>query len=179
MPGFNIGSGNVGDPSPNAEVHRAHRWRIESLGELQDSSNNFLYAKTLQLPNFSVDEETHIGASVKYKFAKVINWEDVTVTFYDVIGLYEQLFGWQNLVFTPNEGIKSADIYKKESRFVQTDGKGDQAGPRYILKNSWPKTISHSPLSYESSEIKLITLVLSYDFADIQPGSGNRPSVAT
>lgn len=177
MPGFNIGSGNSGDPSPNTEVHRAHRWRIETLGALQNTGN-FLYAKTLQLPNFSVDEETYIGASVKYKFAKVINWEDVTVTFYDVIGLYEQLFGWQNQVFTPNEGIKPADDYKEESRFVQTDGMGEQAGPRYILKNSWPKTISHSPLSYESSEIKLITLVLSYDYADIQPG-GRGASVAT
>lgn len=181
MPGFNIGGGQSSDPSSTlkSDAHRAHRWQIESLGELQDSSRVFLYAKTLQLPNFSVEEETYVGASVKYKFAKVVNWEDVTVSFYDVFGLYEQLISWQNMVFTPSEGIKSANEYKKESRFQMTDGRGSPAGPKYILKNSWPKTISHSPLSYESSEIKLLTIVLSYDFADIQLNGAGGASVAT
>lgn len=169
MPGFNIGSKEQTDPSTTRETHRVHRWRIESLGELNDQQNrNFLFAKTLQLPNITFDEETHVGGSIKYKFAKIVNWEDVTISFYDVYGLYEQLFAWQNLVYTVNAGINPADMYKKESRFVMVDGMGKQAGPRYILKNSWPKSIQHSPLSYESSDIKLLTIILSYDFADIQ-----------
>lgn len=178
MPGFNIGGGSAEDPSSTKETHRSHRWRIETLGELQDSSRNFLYAKTLQLPNFTVDEEIYIGASVKYKFAKSVNWEDVTISFYDVFGLYEQVIGWQNLVYTPSEGVKSAESYKKETRLVMIGGNGQQTGPRYVLKNSWPKSVSHSPLSYESSEIKLLTVVLSYDYVDIQLGGGGA-SVAT
>ncbi|MEM3000625.1 MAG: hypothetical protein QXU32_00630 [Nitrososphaerales archaeon] len=165
MPGFNIG-GSTGPPiAPKKDLHRAHRWRIVTLGGFV-TRDNLLYARTLTLPTFSVEEELVMGSSIKYKFAKAINWEDVRVSFYDIIGLYEDLVKWQDAVYTPTTGINVADSYKRDSIFELVDGMGNMAGLQHILKNSWPKSISHSELNYESSGIKLIELTLSYDWAE-------------
>lgn len=164
MPGFNINSSDPAEPSPmpGNDIHRAHRWRIVSLGDV-NSRTAFLYAKSLVLPGFTVEEEIVNGAAIKYKFAKMVNWEDVSIEFYDVFGVFESLQKWQDQVYTPDGGIQPAGSYKKTSSFVLTDGSGKDIRP-FTLHGSWPKQLSHSPLSYESSELKLVSLVLSYDF---------------
>lgn len=174
MPGFNIsGSREKGESGVTVEIFRNHRWRIVSLGaDGVDGGvinrDNLIYAKSLQLPEFNVEEEMVTGAAIKYKFAKIVNWGDVVVTFYDVEGVYSGLMTWQGKVYTSQKGIGIADDYKKECRFQMTDGAGKEAGPLYVLKGSWPKVINHSTLSYEDTELKLINLTLSYDWAEIR-----------
>lgn len=165
MPGFNIGGGGSGnDPSNTVELNRAHRWRIVSLGENLIDGNMLLFAKTMQLPGFTVEEEVITSAAIKYKFAKTVNWEDVSISFYDTVGLFPMLVEWQNKVYTEDAGIQPANSYKLESRLAQTDNTGEDIN-QFTLHGSWPKSLTHSPLSYESSDIKMIDLVLSYDFA--------------
>lgn len=178
MPGFNINAGQAVGPEPSIYIEplRNHRWRIVALGADGATGgvigrDKLCYAKTLQLPEFAVEEEQIPGSAIKYKFAKMVNWGDVTVTFYDVDGVYGGLIGWQNKVYEPNTGIKLADDYKKQCRFQMTDGSGRDTGPLYRLIGSWPKNISHSALSYEDSELKLINLVISYDWAEIKFGT--------
>lgn len=168
MPGFNIGGGD-GPPS-SADLHRVHRWRIDYLGGYVNR-DHLVYAKSLNLPTFTAEEEVVMGAAIKYKFAKAINWEDVQLSFYDTAGLYEELLKWQDAVYTVAAGIKPANSYKTDAIFSLTDGNGDPSGPIVKLKNCWPKSISHSPLSYESSDIKQIDITLSYDWAELS-GSG-------
>lgn len=172
MPGFNIAGGGGGgdDPSNTVETNRAHRWRIISLGEGTISSDAFIFAKTLTLPGFTVEEEVVPGAAIRYKFAKMVNWEDVTVAFYDTGDLFTQLTSWQSLVYTPDGGIQPAASYKFQSTFSQTDNTGEPIN-QFVLHGSWPKSITHSPLSYETSDIKLVNLVLSYDFATFAEAS--------
>lgn len=167
MPGFNIGGGDNNDPSSRSEVNRAHRWRIITLGENLINRDELVFAKTLQLPNFAVEEEMITSAAIKYKFAKTVNWEDVTVQFYDSLGLFSELEKWRSLVWTPTDGIKPASEYKKQSMFGLTQGDGSITHS-FVLHGSWPKTITHSALSYESSDFKYIDLVLSYDFASFE-----------
>jgi hypothetical protein len=172
MPGFNIGGGGGADePSNTVEIHRANRWRILSLGDIAfgDERSTLLYAKSLVLPGFNVEEEIVEGGAVKYKFAKMVNWEDVSLEFYDVFGVFATLASWQSQVFTPETGIGLADEYKKNCTFVLTDGAGkpvddEDNGFPFTLHGAWPKQISHSPLSYESSDLKLVSMILSYDY---------------
>ena len=174
MPGFNIGAGAGGsEPSNTTELNRNHRWRIISLGENTIPRQSLIFAKSLQLPGFTIEEETVQGAAIRYKFAKIVSWEDVTITFYDNVGLVDNLLKWQNLVYDSGAGIKLANDYKKSSSFELTDGNGATAGPTYFLINSWPKSLSHSQLSYEDSEIKLINLTLSYDWAEVFAGTAS------
>jgi len=170
LPGFSINSaGNRIEPSNNTEIFRSHRWRIIALGGESGGAglaDKLIYVKSLQLPSFTFEEETVIGGAIKYKFAKTVNWEDVVVTFYDTVGVYDNLINWQNDVYTPSAGIKPADSYKRQSSFALTDGSGAESH-QFVLKNSWPKSVSHSALSYDNSEIKLLNLTLSYDWAEI------------
>jgi hypothetical protein len=183
MPGFNIAGGNnPSDPSITVgqfrDVHRAHRWKIERLGGLTTGDQGVsLYAKTLQLPAYNIEEEVVPGGAVKYKFAKMVNWEDVNISFYDIHGLSGALYVWQLKVFGEGEGIGLATDYKQDSVFRLIDGQGNNADG-YVLIGSWPKNISHSPLSYETSDLKLINMTLSYDFAEYTFGgsTGQRGS---
>ena len=124
-----------------------------------------LIAESLQLPNVTIEEQLIKGALITYKFASGVKWEDATITFYDTEKLLGQLESWRDIVYTNAEGIKSHVDYKRDSSFELLDGKGQEL-VELKLKNSWPKSIAHGPLSYGSSDIKIITLTLSYDFAE-------------
>lgn len=171
MPGFNIGGGgdDFQEPASTVEIHRAHRWRIEKLGDV-DFRTVLVYAKSVTLPGFTVEEEIVSSAALKYKFAKMVNWEDVSVEFYDVFGVFDPLVEWQNEVFTPENGIGVANDYKKDCTFILTNGSGNDSDdngnslPKFTLHGAWPKQLTHSPLSYENSELKTVSLVLSYDY---------------
>lgn len=180
MPGFNIGALDTTQSTNITESLRAHRWLIEKLGPV--SVSRLIFAKTLVLPGFSVEEEIALGAATKYKFAKMVNWDDVSLSFYDVVefgtatpsettgaspfinSIFSQLLFWQRKIYTPEGGIGSPNTYKESSIFTLTDGNGNKISPIFHLHGSWPKAITHSPLSYESSDIKLVDVVLSYDF---------------
>lgn len=163
MPGFFIVTGEK-DSQPNTiETLRQHRWRIAQLGMIKTPADLYL-AKELQLPNFSVNQDTVEGASLEYKYAKNISWEDVTISFYDTVGLLFLLKDWRDKVWTPEDGLKDAGSYKDECIFHMQDGLGTDLITVKLI-NAWPKKIAHGPLSYTSSEIKYLQITLAYDWA--------------
>lgn len=174
MPGLVIGGQGEG-PSNTTEILRSHRWRIATLGDIQ--LNRLTIApKELQLPNFTVETESHQGGSVVYKYAKSVNWEDVSLTFYDTVNLYSAIDEWREKVWSDANGIGIANDYKKRTEFELYDGAGNTIFI-YTLINSWPKKFAHGPLSMASSDIKVISLVLSYDWIEwIAFGEGEVPT---
>lgn len=180
MPGFNIvttgGDAAKEQPSATFELNRAHRWKIQQLvvgAKSLITEANLVYVKSITLPAFNVEEEIIKGGSISYKFAKGINWEDVTVVFYDVEGILEQIEKIRQLVWTPDSGLMAANDYKGITEFWLTNGDGDPTR-KFFLENSWVKNISHSDLTYTSSDIKEVTLVISYDWAREEPGDGRK-----
>ena len=177
MPGFNL-SGNTGlatlgrgnSPTNRQETLRQHRWLVKRLGPIQ-VENKVLIAQSFTLPNVDIDIQEIQGALIKYKFAKSVSWDNAQVVFYDTFGALEKLNSWRDLVYTNFGGIGSHKNYKKETIIELLDGAGKRQ-LRFCLQNSWPKKISHGPLSYVSSEIKLITLDLVYDFAEVTTKQG-------
>jgi len=160
MPGFAI-QGGAG-PSNVQETLRSNRWVVQQLGPITDTFSLKL-AKDLQLPNFNVTQETHTGGSLVYKYAKEINYQDVTISFYDFQGFINTLDEWRKMIWTPEDGLKDAGTYKAESKFQLLKGDGEVVHT-YVLKNSWPKKIGHGQLSYSSSEIKYVQVILAYDW---------------
>jgi hypothetical protein len=171
MPGFNIGGGD--GPDHKSEFHRAHRWRIVNIGfpgtpPITASQRRLtLFAQSIQLPSLSFEEEKVAGgASNYYKIAKRASWENVTVKFYDVYGLYKIYKDWQDKIWTPQDGIKFASDYKGTAEFILTDADGEKI-QSYKLVNCYPTNISHGDLSYTSPDIKLLTVTYSFDYAEI------------
>lgn len=189
MPGFAI---NQTDSSTSidhqAEFHRAHRWQIENLGipfSINASSvfRPRLYAKTLELPSLSFEEEKVDGASLKYKFPKRANWDNITVSFYDVQGIHNRFHLWQQSIWTPEEGLKPAADFKGTAVFLLTDGSGEEM-QRYTLVGCYPTKVSHSELSAASSEVKLLNVTYAFDYAtiiikDLAPRSSDQQTAST
>lgn len=166
MPGFSIngGGGNV----PNTiELLTNYRWLITELGPV--SSDSLVVARDLVLPESRVEVQEILGGLIWYKFAKNVKWQDVTVVFYDDGKILDGIEQWRELVYTIEDGIKThtpGSGYKRKCAFELLDGAGD-VKKSLSLMNAWPTAVSHGRLSYSDSEIKIVNLILAYDWAEI------------
>jgi hypothetical protein len=170
MPGFVVGGDGDG-PSGVAEYHRSHRFRIKKLGPIIFKSNQLFYAKSVQLPNISFDVEIiNTGSSIPYKFPKAMQQDDIVVEFYDVIGIYEKLMTWQDKIWDSEKGIRPADDFMDTCEFELGNDQPGKNIEGYTIKcyNCWPKKIDHSPLTYENSNIKSITLTIVCTHTEVE-----------
>lgn len=172
MPGFSIGNGGGDAPLHNQEFLRAHRWFATKIGPLR-IDNRKLILKEMYLPNIDIEEEAVSGTTISYKFAARVKFEDVQLIFYDTSTLYNELVKWRAKVWTPETGLSVASEYKDECEFFQHSPTGLFGGATvpvtsFRLRNSWPKSISHSVLSYTDPDIKTVTLKLSFDWFEFK-----------
>jgi len=166
MPGFIVGSvGDQNTPANTIETLRNHRWRIARLGPV--SRFPLVLAKELQLPESLVDKQEILGGLIVYKYAKSVNWPDLRVTLYDDGEVTQELQKWKDQVYESDSGIKLHNNYKQNCRFELLDGTGVVV-IRVTLSGAWPYRISHGDLSFTNSEIKIVTVTLSYDDAQIE-----------
>ncbi len=169
MPGFMYLGQSDYDPSHSMggkrDIHRLHRWRIDTL--IGEGVSDFrMYAKSIGLPSISFDVENGPGASMDYKFASKATFEDVNVIFYDVDGLYKKLEEMKSKVWTPSRGVGLANDYKGVSTFILQTSEDESL--KFSLINSWIKSLSHDVLTYDSSEFKMVTVGLSYDWYEFE-----------
>lgn len=168
--GFNIGVGDASvDPEkiPNdAEFLRNHRWIIKELGDVYVED---IVAKELQLPDLQIQKQLILNGQLTYKYAKSVEWQDLQVVFYDNGELLKLLDDWKKLIYSDGSGIKShgsSGGYKKKCTFCLVSGCGAIVNT-IALSGAWPSSISYGRLSYEDTNIKIVTLTLTYDWADI------------
>jgi hypothetical protein len=175
MPGFRIeGNEENSLPPPDPDVKRAHRWRIEKFGAVDNlpilpSPDELLLAKSVTMPTFGFEEQSVLGGSIPYKFATKPAFSDLVVAFYDLIGLEPMIRKWQEAVWKPAQGIGQADRYKDEVIVYLVDGQGSPVDDAWVFVNAWPKIINHGELTYDSSDFKLLTVTVSYDFIEFRP----------
>lgn len=180
MPGFSVngrfgrfggaekGGGTAGPPATR-EYHYTYTWQVlELLGDFE-----YLMITTIKdvtLPTFTVNVENQQGASLEYKFAKSVTYDDVKVSFYDTVGLLNKLREWRQTVWTPQEGLKVANDYKKRSRInVFTPEWVQEKQQNFTLYGSWPSVIRHGELTYTNSDVKIVEVTITYDWAEEEP----------
>ena len=164
MPGFNLKDtpanlGNVKD------AHRAHRWAVSRI--VGKTPASLIYTKDLTLPTMGFTVEEVKGASVTYKFPNGTEFGDVTIAFYDVYGLYNELDAMYKKVWTPGGGLRPGNDFMEDTVFGMTDGEG-KVIDEWTLKNSWLKELSHSQLSYSDNEIKTVTCTIAYTWPEYE-----------
>jgi len=173
MPGFivnDVGSG----VSSNIIANTTYNWEVQNLfgASLPSSSNSTILLKDCTLPTFNVSKQTVRGASIDYKFAEKIEWQDCSVNFYDahVVGsdsISELMKQWRETIWDDEHGIKFGSTYKKDSKlrvFVPFDKK-----TVWHLYGSWPSSIKEGELTYTSSDIKTVSVSITYDWAKSDP----------
>ncbi len=177
MPGFMVNGigGNGRFAKATERYYYTYTWEFDNI--LGDNDQILINAKDMTLPTFNTSKETVIGASLEYKFAKTVNWEDVKIVWYDCVGMLAILKKWKESVWTPDTGLQPASNYKRESTVSyyppdKEDG-DDKDDVKYKLINSWPSLIRHGELTYTTSDVKIIEVSLTYDWAVEINGSGD------
>ena len=178
MPGFMVKTqsstvgGGVGSQSPNAdtEYYYSYTWEIFHLFEDINPSRldpTLIHARDISLPTFTANMDSLVGASLEYKWAKSVVWEDIKITWYDVRGLIDIMSKWRKRIWSQDKGLQVASEYKKLSAINVYDSTWDSGNMiEWKLINSWPKMIKHGELTYTQSDVKLVEVTVTYDWAE-------------
>lgn len=174
MPGFIVqgmgGGGGSSGVSSRRQYYYNYFWEVLNLFDANISRFEPLISlKDATLPTFTVNKETVMGASLEYKFAKSITWEDIKITWYDSEGFFPYVRSWRRMVWDQATGLQQANVYKRESLLHYFLPTGKRANQWHLI-NSWPSQIRNGDLTYTSSEVKLVEVTVSYDWAEETAG---------
>lgn len=177
MPGFNIGGNdNGGAPDAKREPLRAYRWFLQTINAPGVSNGSgsgtspLSAAAELDIPTFEFEELTVLGMSAEYKFAKRPKFNDIEIQFYDVIGLQDLFEGWMGKIWTPETGF-TGDKYKGSLYFQLLDNQGSPLAT-FSIYQAWPKSLSHTRLSYSDNNLKRLNVKFSYHSYKYAKGNG-------
>lgn len=169
MPGFNIGPIKGGFGLPSARPYMSYAWELEQLFGKEYT----IPALRCTLPTFTARPEQISGSALVYKFAGEVVWEDVRLSFYSYPSsnpdsdLVRVLQSWRDRIWTPEKGLQSADKYKRTSR-IKILNNTHEFEYYWRLVGSWPQTIRDGELDYATSDVKIVEVVVSYDWAETE-----------
>ena len=164
VPGFQIK--DLGDNVPTTtDYYYTYTWSIPTIIGLNGQLPPLVLLKDATTPTFTANRESFVASSLEYKFAKSVVWEDIKLTWYDSVGLINIISEWRRSVWTANEGLKPASSYKKNTTLecvLPTAGKPYA----WNLIGSWPSQIRSGDLTYTNSDVKLVEVTVTYDWAE-------------
>jgi hypothetical protein len=186
MPGFivnDVGGGSASRAAAGIKPVYNYTWDINSLFEDPINTTRLL-AKDATMPTFTITKDTVDGSSLTYKYAGMVVWEDIKVTFYDVVlggdspGSIQlkasTIFKtWRETVWSNSTGLRSPSDYKKESK-ISTYTLDWQAETVWTLHGSWPSVVKEGDLTYTNTDIKVVEVTISYDWAVLDESPGTR-----
>jgi hypothetical protein len=128
-----------------------------------------LLAKDATLPTFTISKDTVDGSSLVYKYAGMVTWEDIRITLYDVVindstKISTILKTWREKVWDAKTGLKSPYDYKQDS-VISTYTLDMIIKSAWTLHGSWPSSVKEGDVTYTSTDIKVIDITVSYDWA--------------
>jgi hypothetical protein len=170
MPGFNIGDKSDATAQITSKVnyYYTYTWEITRLFDTsytnQGSADPVIMLRDMTLPTFSTSVDKYLGASVDYKWAKSVSWDDVKLTWYDSEGMIDIIEGWRRSIWTDDDGLRPGAQYKKTSilSYFLPDY---TSRVNWYLYNSWPTQIRSGELTYTNSDIKIVEATVAYDWA--------------
>lgn len=168
MPGFKIGgsSKNGPDASPKVDYYRDHRFKLTNfLGMKPSVENGFISVKEIVVPDETYEQLKINTSSAQYNFAKKVTFSDLKLSFYANKMLRKELINLKKKVWTPDTGIGDYGEYKDTVKIIMTDGSGAQVCA-FSYKNAAISMLLWGTLSYTSSEIKSVTVSISFDYVE-------------
>lgn len=165
MPGFKVQS--LGESvSSRKDYYYIYTWELPNIiGTGVTVNSPLVHLKDATTPTFVVNKENYVGSALEYKFAKSVTWEDVKVSWYDTVGLIDIIRKWRQSVWTKEDGLLPASSYKKVTslRCYLPNGKEEYG---WKLQDSWPSQIRSGDLTYTNSDVKIVEVTISYDWAE-------------
>ncbi len=168
MPGFQVQ--DLGSSaSSRVDYYYTYTWQLPHILGTSAIGSPLITLKDITTPTFTVNKENYIGSSLEYKYAKSVVWDDIKLTWYDSVGLIDIIREWRRSVWTAEDGLKPASNYKKLTilECVLPSGLSPYG---WNLHGSWPSQIRSGELTYTNSDVKLVEVTVSYDWADEYSG---------
>jgi hypothetical protein len=187
MPGFSVAgtSGPVGDgPSSDIVPYYNYTWEIPHIfGDNVSRNSSLIYAKDVTMPGYTFSKEEVEGASLTYKYASQLVWDDVRITYYDIRAderLCDFLKKWRERIWTPASGLQYSESsqggspsqgsvggYKRNTQITNfTPSSDGSSAVVWTLHGSWPQSVRNGDLTYTDSDVKLVEIVVVYDYAE-------------
>lgn len=170
MPGFiiNANENNAAPTTPkNSDWLRTHRFKLSEFFGVRLDANEFLSVKDVKLPDKSMSDLKISTPGTTYSFAKQASYSDLEITFYGSEDVLLKCLQFADKVHDVREGLHDYNDYKGSvSIKVFTDGNG-KAAVEYKYINAYISSVKHSQLTYTSSEIYSISLVIKFDYYDV------------
>jgi len=161
--------------SSDADYYYTYTWQIFQLGgQLISDGDAYIHLKDTTLPTFTAQQDSYVASSLEYKWAKSVTWDDIKVSWYDTLGLGHKISQWRETVWNPTYGLQVASQYKKRSQIDVYLPNGNQV-ITWCLMGSWPKVIRQGELTYTDSNIKLVEVTVTYDWANAVGQEGDGP----
>ena len=141
------------------------------------------WAKSVDKPNFSVQESSHKFLNHTYYFPARVEWQEISMKFVDPVKVNDSLGGGTvaklNELFEeagyiiPKSGaddqLKTQSKAKSKSaldpiEIHQIDSEGETV-EKWVLHNPFIKKITYGSLAYDNDELTEIEIGLRYDWA--------------
>lgn len=165
MPGFIVNGVGQGAPA-TVKPYYKYTWEVTNFyGDGIQNGSPLVYLKEAGTPSWDFDREEIQGASLVYKFAKSIKWNDVKFTWYDTVGLHTKIKSWRESVWKADTGLLNPDDYKKTSILKSLTFSWEEP-VTWTMYNSWPAAVKVGDLTYTDSDVKQVEVTLSYDWAE-------------
>ena len=163
------------------EPKRSYRFLVQITGLGADDVQ--WWAKTFKVPSYSVTETTHNFLDNQYHFPGRVTWEEVTLELVDpqspnAVQLTNQMIidsGYEIKSAADAKAgpvtlskIKAANATSGAIRAVIVsifNSDGDTI-EKWTLKNPWLKGVTFADLSYESDDLRTLTVTFRYDWAE-------------
>lgn len=134
---------------------------------ITNSQNLKLAVKSISMPELSLDVEEVVLNNIPRKIPKNPKCGDATIEFYDAIGINVEklIMDWYENIFEPRKQTFGYTKNFKTDIFV-LQFSGDNTYMRaWRLMNCFPKSVSVPNFSFDSAELKIITVGFSVEYA--------------
>jgi len=170
------------------EPKRQFRWKIEWTGGEGGNAGVIWFAKKVSLPSITVGEVKHSFLDKTFYFPGRVEWNTIELTLVDPVSP-DAVDITLNMIedsgyMMMNDPTKDAQYATISKAKASTKGLGDviitainhegETLEKWTLNNAWPKSVKFGDLSYDSDELREITLEMRYDWATCEMrGTGN------
>lgn len=141
-------------------------WEVPVIFDKSTANiDSLICLKDVTLPSITFEKETYTAASLQYKYASGVVYDDISMTFYDTKDLLSYIIEWRSNIWTQASGLKTASEYKKNSNIYVYTPDGDLC-QNFKIYGSWPSSIKYGSLTYTTSDLKYVDLSITYDWME-------------
>ena len=155
-------------------------WNLKTLEprrnfrfKLNDSKEQWWWAKTVDLPSFDISNNEYQLINHKFKYPGIVTWKPITITVADIGNKIQPLISEiQNMGYNfPDKTSTGLEKFYTGGKITgitidMLNETGAAPTKTWTLYGAFITSVSFSRLDYSSDDILEITIEVAYDYAE-------------